>query len=45
MLQVTEDLNCGHDEELDNATLRPNAFASKNLSSVKWWYSALNGKH
>ena len=39
LLQVRDDMNCGHDEIPDSAILWPSAFAWKSLSSVKWQYS------
>ena len=39
MLQVSEGMNCGHNEVPDNITLCPIAFASKVLSNAELQYS------
>ena len=38
LLQVRDDMNCGHDEMPDNETLHPIAFPSKSLSHADWHY-------
>ena len=40
LLQVRDDMNCGHDGVLHNVVLQPIAFASKSLLSTEWHYSS-----
>ena len=39
LLQIRDGMNCGCDEVPDNATLHPNVFINKSLSSTERHYS------